>query len=289
MMMRKALFFILVVVTMIAAVFVACIESVSPQDKSLSPGPSKGQVAGWLNYQFHYYASYRNSGIGETESEYWKCDSYGFQIVYHMSNVSYSNRFYGPTQPWINSVKPQCWCPIQVKCTDLLVYEDAGPPAGECFPLSQYYYGRITEDGYFLDGANQQINFRQGHWYYITTCGFQTNYPHRPVQPPKFIIIYSWGEEKVLGGDAKVSAFDYRKKIDDIPVAFPGYVEKFYVVCNQTIYSDDDEDGRINAPGFSVWIENASGQVGRICDSTIYASGWLHPVRLPDWWLYKAR
>jgi hypothetical protein len=239
-------------------------------------------------YKFDYYAKCVGHGIGETDSDYWECDNYEFQVDDYISGVSFGVRSGGPTQAWLASLgEYSWWCPfvpvgfVRPRSTDLLVYEDAEPASGNCFPPESSYYGRITLYGSILGRWDSPTDFRPGHWYYITTCGFQTLYPHQPITPPTFSYTYGFTGEQIVQDGAEVLVWDCKKKIADIPCVCMGRVEEFYIIYSGNTYSDDDADGRISTLGFSVWIENALGEVGRICDSTIYARSWRCGAR-PD-------
>jgi hypothetical protein len=280
---RKAVS-ILVVVAIIATVMVACANPVSPPAKVLRPSPRQTPPVP-ICYRFYYYASYVEGGIYTTpDSEPLTRGGWGLQKVWGVGGRFLLRNPDGPTQAWFYSVKPICWCPpvpanTQPAPTDLLVYEysDSLPPGNDCFPPADKYYGRITLKDQFLGKDDAPTNFQDGQLYYITTCAFCTQSSNQPIEPPAFGINYSWSEKKAVKGYATASIFDQKKKIANIPSIFPGgagCVKEFYVIYNQTICSDGDEDGIINVPagfGFSVWIENDQGQRGRICCSTIYA------------------
>jgi len=108
------------------------------------------------------------------------CEGYewGFRIITkrYYGVDSYVGRF-GPTEwwDWYSVTFPG---DISIDWFDLLVYKN--PPCGESccdcpflpFPPTDYYYGRITPDGTFLDKNDNPTNFPESDYYYITTGGF---------------------------------------------------------------------------------------------------------------------
>ena len=77
----------------------------------------------------------------------------------------------------------------------------------------------------------------------MTTCGFQTTYPHHPIIPPKFIITHDETVRREVQGRGRGSAWDCLKLITEIEqVPMVGHVMLFEITFNNVTYGDDDHD-----------------------------------------------